>query len=80
MTEKHNSVVLEKSVNEVRYWLKENQKEMDEDRIVKVAEKAITLFVEKDYSSLEAAVDTIMSSPRIRKSLERTKTGKVEKE
>lgn len=59
------SFCLKRSINEVEYWLKENNKVMDDDGIVQIAEEALTLFIDKDYSSLEAAVEVIMANRRM---------------
>lgn len=65
MTEKHDSIVMKKAVNEVKYCLNEHQKTMNDEEISKVAQKAINLFVNNGYSSLEAAVEDILVNKHI---------------
>lgn len=55
-------VAVEKAMNEVRYWLDENNKQLMEDDIESVALEVLELFVENDYSSLEAATENVMEN------------------
>lgn len=55
-------VVLDKAMNEVRYWLKENNRKLEEDDVEEAAREALELFVKYDYSSLEAATENVMEN------------------
>lgn len=55
-------VVLDKAMNEVRYWLKENNRKLEEDDVEEAAREVLELFVKYDYSSLEAATENVMEN------------------
>lgn len=59
-----SKTVLEKGRNEVKYWLKDHDRTLSDEQITRAANEALTLFVDKDWSSLEAAVDFTMSKRR----------------
>lgn len=60
-----SGTVLEKGKNEVKYWLKEHHKAMSDKKITQTANEILTMFVDGDYSSLEAAVEFIMARKHI---------------
>lgn len=45
----------------MKYYLKENQKELPDDRISQIAVKALNMYLNNGYSSLEAAVEDLMN-------------------
>lgn len=60
-----SGTVLEKGKNEVKYWLEEHHKTMSDEKITQTANEILTMFVDGDYSSLEAAVEFIMARKHI---------------
>lgn len=56
----NTSVVYQKAVNEVNWWLRENKKSMKPEEINETADKAVGLFLYSNYSSLENAVDDLL--------------------
>lgn len=60
MSKNQSSVVVEKAENEVKYYLKEHQKELSDARISSIAAKALNMYLNNGYSSLEAAVEDLM--------------------
>lgn len=55
-------IALEKTVNEVKYWLTEHDKQLDADTVTMLARRALHLYTDTDYSSLENAVADILDS------------------